>query len=501
MLKSRLSVRTHPFLLACVMFLAAFPGAATPIEVMSVSVPGGAVAHPVSGGFLVSSSWPHYDHMLSNDASAMWFTPDGCTTTSALASEDRGNTLVAVADSVAYAYGFGTPTCDYPFVTSLGKMWKSSDGVTWESIPLPVDMLDKVPVFLAGMGDALFLQAGACELASNPECGYQPARPLSCFLSENGGLTWSELPEQVWEPGYAGFEAYVPCLWKSVSFRGRHFVLSASDLHAPVISAQHAYVSMDRLHWSSCDIIEDSEEQVCDLVVSGDRLYAVACPAVRDNESAPDSLGFFHPSAGSTLWSSEDGVHWSAVTDQLPFPATLAFGCGTFIAFSYGGEVFPYREPGVDMMKGIYGSADGTAWSAFRDWPAGFDPTGCEAEVLTVCGASLYAKARHLTGLSYPYYENVMWRVPLSLFATGDHDSDGIQDGIEGEGDPDHDGIPNYLDADSDDDGVSDATEHAFGSDPYDAANTVVVPIGSGLLLLIMPSVGIFRTMKRRHML
>ena len=53
-----------------------------------------------------------------------------------------------------------------------------------------------------------------------------------------------------------------------------------------------------------------------------------------------------------------------------------------------------------------------------------------------------------------------------------DSDGDGIPDLEEGTGDPDNDGTPSYLDTDSDGDGALDVEEAAFGTDPYDAADS-----------------------------
>lgn len=76
-------------------------------------------------------------------------------------------------------------------------------------------------------------------------------------------------------------------------------------------------------------------------------------------------------------------------------------------------------------------------------------------------------------------YERLSEDVSWSLMIEGqpDADGDGIPDAVEGTGDPDGDGIPNYLDTDSDNDGVSDALEHALGTDPYDVDNPTELPI------------------------
>jgi hypothetical protein len=58
-----------------------------------------------------------------------------------------------------------------------------------------------------------------------------------------------------------------------------------------------------------------------------------------------------------------------------------------------------------------------------------------------------------------------------------DSDGDGMSNGEEGTGDPDLDGIPNYLDPDSDNDGVSDRTEDALGTDPYDPDHPNTLPL------------------------
>ncbi len=67
-----------------------------------------------------------------------------------------------------------------------------------------------------------------------------------------------------------------------------------------------------------------------------------------------------------------------------------------------------------------------------------------------------------------------------------DSDGDGIPDSVEGVGDPDGDGIPNSQDTDSDGDGILDATEHALGSDPYNALVPTHMPVGWGILAGVM---------------
>lgn len=79
-----------------------------------------------------------------------------------------------------------------------------------------------------------------------------------------------------------------------------------------------------------------------------------------------------------------------------------------------------------------------------------------------------------------------------------DSDDDGIPDNLEGSGDPDGDGIPNYLDTDSDSDGVPDATEHALGSDPYNAAQPTQVPLGWGMLAGVLLAAIILTVARRR---
>jgi len=62
----------------------------------------------------------------------------------------------------------------------------------------------------------------------------------------------------------------------------------------------------------------------------------------------------------------------------------------------------------------------------------------------------------------------------------------------------DGDGIPNYLDLDSDNDGVSDALEHAFGYDPYDAGDTPEVPlVASWVIAVLLLSLGIIAVRRR----
>jgi len=63
-------------------------------------------------------------------------------------------------------------------------------------------------------------------------------------------------------------------------------------------------------------------------------------------------------------------------------------------------------------------------------------------------------------------------------FMDTDSDSDGISDTEEGDADIDGDGLPNFIDTDSDDDGVSDALERMAGTDPYDAGDTPILPLG-----------------------
>ncbi len=110
---------------------------------------------------------------------------------------------------------------------------------------------------------------------------------------------------------------------------------------------------------------------------------------------------------------------------------------------------------------------------------------------------TLTARVRDTTALvrNDPYEqlsEDVSW--PLMIEGLPDADGDGIPDAVEGTADPDGDGIPNYLDTDSDNDGVSDADEHAFGTDPYDVDNPTELPISPRLLmfaLLLVAGVGL----------
>jgi hypothetical protein len=67
--------------------------------------------------------------------------------------------------------------------------------------------------------------------------------------------------------------------------------------------------------------------------------------------------------------------------------------------------------------------------------------------------------------------------VVAGYYPGADEDGDGMTNAEEGGIDLDEDGIPNFLDDDSDRDGVSDATEHALGTDPYDVENPTQVPL------------------------
>lgn len=52
------------------------------------------------------------------------------------------------------------------------------------------------------------------------------------------------------------------------------------------------------------------------------------------------------------------------------------------------------------------------------------------------------------------------------------------------------DGLPNYLDTDSDGDGASDAMEVAWGTDPYDANDTPMVPLARWPAVLVLLAAG-----------
>ena len=85
------------------------------------------------------------------------------------------------------------------------------------------------------------------------------------------------------------------------------------------------------------------------------------------------------------------------------------------------------------------------------------------------------------------YYRLVeMGEWPLDV--NGDADGDGIPDMVEGQDDVDEDGLPSFLDSDSDNDGLSDAAELGFGSDPYDPVNPTHVPLSPWLLILLLPA-------------
>jgi len=80
-----------------------------------------------------------------------------------------------------------------------------------------------------------------------------------------------------------------------------------------------------------------------------------------------------------------------------------------------------------------------------------------------------------------------------------DPDNDGIPNIFEGYGDVDGDGLPNYLDPDSDNDGVSDRDEVFWGYDPYDADDTPVLPLRTGLLLAALLVFGALWFARRRR--
>ncbi len=93
----------------------------------------------------------------------------------------------------------------------------------------------------------------------------------------------------------------------------------------------------------------------------------------------------------------------------------------------------------------------------------------------------------HLGGVQYrltidlPGGTGDLFKFKTGVYFAGapnpDSDYDGILDIIEGAEDIDGDGVPNYLDLDSDGDGRSDRTEQSLGTDPYDAASPVSMPL------------------------
>lgn len=80
----------------------------------------------------------------------------------------------------------------------------------------------------------------------------------------------------------------------------------------------------------------------------------------------------------------------------------------------------------------------------------------------------------------------------------GISDGDGIPDAVEDNTDLDGDGIPNYIDTDSDDDGVPDATEHAFGTDPYDFGNPTELPMAAWPVVAVLAALGVVVLLFRR---
>ncbi|HOE66741.1 MAG TPA: glycoside hydrolase family 20 zincin-like fold domain-containing protein [Candidatus Hydrogenedentes bacterium] len=81
-------------------------------------------------------------------------------------------------------------------------------------------------------------------------------------------------------------------------------------------------------------------------------------------------------------------------------------------------------------------------------------------------------------------------KTAVSLGMPLDSDGDTIPNIQEGIADLDGDGIPNYLDADSDGDGVSDRTEVALGTPPYDASQPTSTPITGRLCTALLVFLG-----------
>jgi len=96
--------------------------------------------------------------------------------------------------------------------------------------------------------------------------------------------------------------------------------------------------------------------------------------------------------------------------------------------------------------------------------------------------------AEKVTFITPTEYYRLVEMAEWPLEVNGDADGDGIPDMVEGREDVDEDGLPNFLDSDSDNDGLSDAAELGFGSDPYDPVNPTHLPLSPWPLIFLLPA-------------
>ena len=382
-------------------------------------------AFAIGGGILFSDLFVYPDNYMDSPyfmtTTPIAFCNNDDMLVPVLTETPRGISIAAFDNSTAYVIGgiFYEEYDEYNGYIHPSRLFTSTDGVNWNTLPDAPEIMWKMPYHLFKANGCLYLECSSRDLKEYFEQYLITLEPgllinsaylftaaqdcgVATYRSCDDGATWTEVSDIPWHDIFSSSIPQNHCV-----VNGTHYARSVTDINNQMASRAYLYYSDNGIDWQLKNVIPEAVNQhVSSIAATQDALYCHAADM--------EYMSYYYYDTaydGPTVWKSTNGLDWVAQSMQLPLLAGMASSDNALVA-----APLHYEGPFLATSEICY-SDDGAEWFAWRDWPVDCDNNGCYVEPLIVTSDAAYIKVN----VTDNWPEEELWRMPLTLFSPDTH--------------------------------------------------------------------------------